>query len=362
VFARSLPLADEALNEALYAAWVRSRSPDLERLLAEATRPSGSLALEALHALVTGRLERYVGLRDEDGSLLSQAFAMAPEPFRERIARTVAASPDRRLKEAYRQALFGGGLDDAQSVAALKQVEDEDGLFEKTRFLRLGTVLELCERWAAGDRRPTRPEQRAVVDRAVTAWRTLGKFQVEPGPPLPDGLVDLFAYWRRQQPSAADLRADLQAADPLRQARGLYLGHEQGLVDRQRQALAARSEHWPERLVARLVDPATLAEAREDPVLWVAVCAGDGALLQTPVGGTPEDYAHHSSLLGKARGAAAARTRALLEILCAFQGAFVASGISIDDTSEATDETAVQVEDASQVENAPGRWSFDEKG
>ena len=350
VFVRSLPVTDEALNDAIYAAWVRSQSEDLERLIAEQGRQPGSPALEALHALATGRIERYAALRDEDGSLLAQAFAMAPQPFKERIARAVAGSPDRRLKEAYRRALLGGGLDDAQSVASLKLVGDDDGLFEKTRALRLGTVLELCERWAASDSRPSRPEQRAVVDRAVTAWRALGKFQVEPGPELPKGLVDIFEYWRRQQPSDAGLRADLQADDPSRKARGLYLGHERGLVDRQRLAAAANGEHWPERLVARLVDPATLAEAREDPVLWVSVCAGDGAMLQTPIGGTPEDYARHSSLLGKVRGAAAARTRALLEILCAFQGAFVASGISIDETAEATEQTAVEVEDAGPVE------------
>jgi hypothetical protein len=348
--ARALPVADETVNDAVYGAWLRSRSEALERLIAEQGRQPGSPALEALHALVTGQMERYAALRDEDGSLLSQAFAMAPEPFRERIARAVAGSPDRRLKDAYRQALVGGGVDDARSVDSLKRVGDEDGLFEKTKSLRLGAVLDLCERWTANPGRPSRPEQSVVVDRAVTAYRTLGKFQVEPGPELPKGLVDLFEYWRHQKLSDADLRADLQADDPFRKGRGLYLGHERGLVDRQRLAAAAKSEHWPERLVARLVDPATLAEAKEDHVLWVSACAGDGALLQTPIGGTPEDYARHSDLLGRVRGAAAARTRALLEIVCAFQGAFVASGISIDETAEATEPTAVEVEDAGPVE------------
>lgn len=350
VFARSLPVADETVNDAVYGAWLRSRSEALERLIAEQGRQPGSPALEALHALVTGQMERYVALRDEDGSLLSQAFAMAPEPFRERIAHAVAGSPDRRLKEAYRRALAGGGVDDARSVDSLKRVGDEDGLFEKTRSLRLGAVLDLCERWAGSDARPSGSEQRKVVDRAVTAYRSLGQFKVEPGPELPKGLVDLFEYWRREKPADADLRGDLQADDPFRKARGLHLGHERGLVDRQHLAMAANSEHWPERLVARLIDPATLAETREDHVLWVSACAGDGAMLQTPIGGTPEDYARHSSLLAKVRGAAAARTRALLEIVCVFQGAFVASGVTIDETAEATERTAVEVEDAGPVE------------
>lgn len=271
---------------------------------------------------------------------------MAPEPFRERIARTVAGSPDRRLKETYRRALTGGGLDDAQNVANLKRVGDEEGLFEKLKSLRLGAALELCERWAGIADRPPRPEQRAAVDRAVTAYHSLGQFRVEPGSELPKGMVDIFEYWRRQQPSATDWRADLQADDPLRKVCGLYLGHEQGLVDRQRLVAAANNEYWPERRVARLVDPPTLAEAKEDHVLWVSVCAGDGAMLQAPIGGTLDDYTRHSSLLGKTRGVAAARTRALLEILCAFQEVFVANGIIVDGTGEAIKKTDVELEDA----------------
>jgi len=200
VFARSLPVADETLNDAIYAAWVHSQSEALERLIAEQGRQPGSPALEALHALVTGNVERYTGLRDEDGSLLSQAFAMAPEPFRERIAWAVAGSPDRRLKEAYRRALSGGGLDDTQSVANLKLVGDEDGLFEKTRSLRLGAVLELCERWATHPGWPPGREQRAVVYRAVTALSHTGPVSGRARPRTAQGLG---GYLRVLAPPAA---------------------------------------------------------------------------------------------------------------------------------------------------------------
>jgi len=57
-----------------------------------------------------------------------------------------------------------------------------------------------------------------------------------------------------------------------------------------RLAAAAKNEHWPERLVARLADPALLAQGAEDHVMWVSACAGDAALIQAPIGGTPEDY------------------------------------------------------------------------
>ncbi|WP_100919453.1 hypothetical protein [Candidatus Thiodictyon syntrophicum] len=348
--ARALPVADEVGNDAIYAAWIRSQSPELETLITEQRRQSASPALEALHALVTGRLERYAALKDQDGVLLVQAFAMAPEPFRSRLAQTVAASPDRGIKEAYRRALSSGAVDKAQSVENLKLVGDEDGLFEQTRHLRLLDVLGLCERWAAVPGRPAHPAHRAAVDKAVSEYRSLGAFKVEPGPELPDGMVDLFDFWRDQEPSDADLRADLTAEDPFRKARGLYLGQERNLVEAQRLTAAATSEHWPERLIARLLDPAALAGAPEDHVLWVNACAGDAGLLAAPIGGTPEDYARHSARFQQASGPAAARTRGLLSILCTFQGVFVAGGITVDETGEATDRGAVELEDAGEVE------------
>jgi hypothetical protein len=211
VIARALPVDDEAGNDAVYGAWVRSQSPDLERLIADQGRQPASPALEALHALVTGRLERYAALKDQDGALLVQAFALAPEPFRARLAQSVAASPDRAIKEAYRRALTSSTLDKSQRIENLKLVGDEDGLFEQSRVLRLLDVLGLCERWAGIPGRPSAPAHRAAVDRAVEAYRSLGQFQIEPGPKLPDGMVDLIDYWRAERPSDADLRADLSA-------------------------------------------------------------------------------------------------------------------------------------------------------
>jgi len=346
VFAKSLPVADEALNDAIYVAWIHSQSEELEQVITAQERQPGNPALEALHSLVTGRMDRYTTLQDEDGKLLAQAFTMAPSSFRNRIAQTVASSLDRHVKDAYRQALSDGRLDDTQAVATLKLVGDEDGLFEKTRSLSLGVVLDLCERWATSPGRPSRPKSRDVVNRAVTAFQALGQFQGDSSPSLPKGLVDIFDYWRGQQPSDVELRADLQAEDPFRRARGLYLGH--GLVNHQRLVAAAHSEHWPERLVAQLVSPTPLTAIKEDHVLWVSMCSGGSAMLQTPIDGTPEDYHRHHRLLEKTRGSAAARIHMLLEILCAFQGYFVASGISIDETAEAAESSAVEIEDAEE--------------
>lgn len=350
VFARALPVADESSNDAIYAAWIRCQSAELEKLIDEQARQASSPALEALHALVTGRLERYFELGDADGMLLVHAFNMAPEPFRASIARTVGASPDRGLLENYRRALSSGTADAASKVENLKLVGDEDGLFEVTRALRLLEVLDLCERWSASAGRPGATQQRAAVERALAAYRTLGAFKVEDSAPLPDGLVDIFEWWRNEKPSDEQLRCDRDASDPFQRARGLYLAREGALVDDAHLRGAAASEHWPERLVARLLEPELFSQAQRDHVFWVNACAGDAALLLAPIDGMPEDYARHTALLGQGRSPIGSRTRAFLEILCAFQSVFVASSIVIDEGTETADRGAVEIEDAPSVD------------
>lgn len=349
VFARVLSLKDDAANDAIYAAWIRSQSTELEQLIAEQSRQASSPALETLHALVTGRLERYLELNDADGMLLVHAFNMAPEPFRQSIASIVGSSTDRSLLENYRRALSSVTPDPASNVENLKLVGDEDGLFEVTRSLRLFEVINLLERWSGSAGRPSGSQQRAAVERALAAYRTLGNFKVEPSEPLPTGLVDIFEWWHQEQPSTDQLRADLGAADPFRIARGLYLGREAGLVSDARLHEAASSPHWPQRLVARLLEPELFSTAVPDHVHWVNACAGDATLLLAPINGTPQDYARCRMLLSRAGYPVGSRTRALLEILSAFQSVFVASAIVIDETARMPDSRAVEIEDAPQA-------------
>jgi hypothetical protein len=157
-------------------------------------------------------------------------------------------------------------------------------------------------------------------------------------------MVDIFDWWRAQEPDDAQLRVDFDADDPFVKARGLYLGHGRGIVAATQIAAAAKSEHWPERLMARLVDPALCAQPGADHVLWASAFACDAGLLNALVGGTPEEYARHTALLEA--GQVGARNLGLLEILCAFQAVFVGAGITVDASAEATDSHALEVEDA----------------
>jgi hypothetical protein len=208
-------------------------------------------------------------------------------------------------------------------------------------------VLGLCERWTDSPARPGGASQRAAVERAVAACRELREYKAESGTSLPDGLVCLFDWWHARQPDDAQLHTDMLGADPFVKARGLFLGHERGLVDGAQLAAAAESGHWPERMAARLVGSAYCAQTSGDQVFWATACGGDPELLNAPVGGTPEDYARHNKLLADMRGSEAdARDRGLLEILCAFQAVFVGAGITVDASAEASDRSAIEIEDA----------------
>lgn len=346
VLARALPPDDEALNDRLYGAWVRTQASELESLIIEQARQPATPALEALFALASGQLARYAALEDRNGDLLVEAFALAPETCRVRVARTIAASPDRLLKLAYRRALRSSAVDAVRSAENLALVGDEDGLFEQTRHLTLLQLLAVCERWATSKARPSQPRYRAAVERAVEAFRALGEVEGERGPELPDGMVDLFDYWRAEAPPDAELRADLEDEDPFYTARGLYLGRERGLVDADRIARAAKSAHWLLRLVGRLLDPIAITEAKSDHVVYVNACAADAQLLTTVVGGTPDDYDRSLAGIRDASGPGAPREQALLRLSSIFQAVFVSGGITVDDTDAAVDGHAIEVENA----------------
>ena len=341
---------DERLNDEIVEAWAKHESSELEALIQKQGRKPARPELEALFYLVTGQAKAYQALQDERGEYFLQAFLMASATFRQRINDTVVKSGNARLVAIYSKAMGGrDGFDRGLYLEALKKAGDEDQLFECLREMHLLESLEHCQRWAETGRLPTHDRRRQAAERAVAAYRGLGQIAVEQGPAPPSGLRDLFAVWEQEPVSEAQQRDDARAADPLRRARALYRGQGAAGAVHSQASPAADSDDWPVRLVARLQDPALAA--REDHVQWISALSGiDAAVLQATVAGTPVEYKRFSDLLARARrgGPAAGRGVRLLEILCALQGAFVATdGDWGEDTREATDQRAIDVgEDA----------------
>jgi hypothetical protein len=340
---------NERLNDELFEAWCKRESTELEALIKSQGRKPARLELEALFHLVTGQPRQYQALNDDNGQYFLQAYLMAPASFRPRINETVAKSGHAQLVAIYRKVLAGReGFDGQLYVNALKAAGDEDSLFDLLRDQTLMEALDFCKRWAETGRLPAGGRRRQAAEAAVKAYRALGQATFEQGPAPPEGLRDLFAVW--QEPSANP--PDPKASDPLLRAQALYLGQQAGPgTDRQIEE-AARSDDWPLRLVARLLNPALAGTA--DHVQWIGALSGaDGDVLGAPLRGTSNDYMRYSKRLAQARQGGRAETHGvrLLEILCAFLGAFVAGEVIVDDSKEATERGAVTVEDA--VEDAP---------
>lgn len=339
---------DEQLNNEIVEAWAKHESSELEGLISKQGRKPARTELEALFYLVTGQVKAYQGLQDEGGEYFLQAFLLASAAFRQRINETVVRSGNARLVEIYSKAMAGReGFDRQVYLDAVKKAGDEDRLFESLREMKLIESLELCQRWAETGELPKQDRRRQAAQRAVQAYRGLGQVTFEESPTPPAGLRDLLVAWKQQSVSDDQRREDVKAANPLLRARALYLQGLSGAKDPQAHQ-AATSDDWPERLVARLLNPALAAV--DDHVQWVGVLTGmDADVLGASLAGTPVDYKRYSDRLAQARrgGPAAERGVRLLEILCAFQGAFVSGDISLEATREATDARAVDVgEDA----------------
>lgn len=339
---------DEQLNNEIVEAWAKHESSELEDLIGKQGRKPARTELEALFYLVTRQVRAYQGLQDEGGEYFLQAFHLASPAFRQRINDTVVKSGNARLVEIYSKAMAGReGFDRQVYLQALKIAGDEDRLFESLREMKLIESLELCQRWAETSQLPKQDRRRQAAQRAVQAYRGLGQLTFDEGPTPPAGLRDLLAAWKQEPVSDDQRRQDAKAADPLLRARALYLQGLSSANDPQGRQ-AATSDDWPLRLVARLLNP-ELAAA-DDHVQWLGVLTGmDADVLGASLAGTSVHYKRNSDRLAQARrgGPAAERGARLLEILCAFQGAFVSGDISLEATREATDARAIDVgEDA----------------
>jgi hypothetical protein len=244
--------------------WIRTQSGEIEKVICEQHRFPSSVAKETLLRLSIGDVDGYLGLEDENGQIFREAWGLAPEPLRQRVTQTVTTSGNSRLIDAYTRALSArDGLDVKTLLEARKTAADEDGLFDASRSLRVLDLLDLCARWAESGRLPSDPSRKRAAINAVAAWREIGKIKFEQAPALPKGLVDFFD---------AELESSLSSPDPFMRLHAAVNGR--GAPDVKK---LAASEHWPDRLAARLLAPElAVAGEKERGHQQVLVCHHSG--------------------------------------------------------------------------------------
>ncbi len=281
---------DQQLNDAIVDEWLVCDNGFLFDLLRTQARYPSDGGKETLLRLLFGDASGYSAMYDTDGRLLAEALAAANETRRKRIVQAIQNSRDAALAEQLlRASLLVQGMDPGLALRALEASGDEDRLVDAARDMKGRELFELCRRWGETGRRPKDARKRGAVDRAVEALRDQPKIVVEPAEPLPAGLAGILDVWNKEPLSDEALRAELQAPDPLIRARALFLGAKRGVVAEDVLRAKSKSEDWPERFAAAL--HGCHADAANDHVYWVSVCAGqDAGAQEAPVACGPEEF------------------------------------------------------------------------
>ena len=341
---------EQTWNDLVVDQWIRTDSSFLQGIIKEQKRLPSNPAKEALLFLVTGQVQSYHDLKDEDGALLIEAFAMASSAMKKRINTVVLESKDSRLTDAYRQAtatVSRQDLDPALAVQALIAAGNEDGLVEATRTMDMAALLEMCKRWMESGRRPQDERKKEVVEKALQAYQKIHSIKIKPARNLPPGVRDIFEVWRTEKLTDKQIRNDLEAEDPFVRARGLFLGSQRGLVDQAALRQKASSTDWPERFIVALSCPDM--QFKKDHVHWVSLVGGaDAELMATRVDCNLDEYEKYEAMradLKKGTGILAERSLALLDVLQTFRGLFIGGEIVVTDDDSAPVKEAIKVGD-----------------
>jgi hypothetical protein len=351
-FAERFPISEE-FNDELFAAWIKTTSKYLQHVIQTQNRRPRSPSTEALFFLATGQTQRYQAMKDNDGGLFLEAWIMAPDALRRIINDTVAGSGDWRLAEAYEKALISReDFNIEVHVKALKTAKNDEKLFEAARYMRLPELLDLCEYWTSNQWQSADARVQKVVTVAVKAYRKMRAIPIKSADPLPSGAVDIFDFWKSQNPDDRELKAGFQSEDPFIRAKSLHIGHSKGLVSETDMARAEQSDHWPDRLWARMQFH-LVGKAGPDHVEWIDTCTGiDGIMASARVACTPDEYEsfkHQFERMVQSKASAADRSLYLLGILQAFQRYFNSGWIEVKEDDSAAESGAIEVMDAADL-------------
>lgn len=355
-FAKRFPISEE-FNDELFAAWIKTTSKYLKHVIQTQNRKPRSPSTEALFYLATGQAQRYQAMKDNDGGLFLEAWIMAPDVLRQVINDTVSGSGDWQLAEAYKNALMSREDFNLEvHVKALKTAKNDEKLFEAARYMRLSELLDLCEYWTSNQWQPKDTRVQKIVTLAIKAYRKLGAIFIKPAEPCPVGTVDIFDLWKSREPHDGKLKEGLTSENPFIRAKSLYLGHSKGLVSETDISSAVSSDHWPDRLVARMHSFHLAVKAGPDRVEWISACMGiDGDMLSARVECTPDEYESfksqytHMTHMIQSKASAPDRSLYLLIILQLFQRYFISGKIEVTEDDSTEELWAIVVSDATDL-------------
>ncbi|ACD90103.1 conserved hypothetical protein [Chlorobium limicola DSM 245] len=340
-------------NGMVFTIWSLLDRDDIAEKIEAKGRHAPALELDALFGLVRGNPERYLALEDPDHSIFEKAWLAATSARRQRISTTVLKSQNPRLVAAYDHAVRDGH-DPQLVIEALKLCGDHDALLDRLHGLPFTSALEVVAYWEESGGRPKNPSGKAVAEAAVALYRELPGLLPELRPSRPPGARDIFSFWTERYGSGELLEQDLSSPDPFRRAGALFAGAQRGSVPRSRLQEITLNGAWPEKLALHYLVAAPEAGSRHEHVSWLRPQDNIvAAILATRLPGSPEESSMLMDRLHTGAGPAdrsAGLQRKLLQLLGLLQGYFLRGLITVDSSDDATEKTAVETEEMTDME------------
>lgn len=334
---------DAESDSVVFMLWKLLDEETIGDIIEKQQRRAPDLELDALFGLVRGDAGRYFELDDPEHLIFVKLWHSASPSQRSRIGTTVFESRNPALIGAY-DSVVGKEQNPLLILDVLKNAGDHDTLFKRLHGMPFTRVLELLDYWTHEVGRPEEPSARESVEQALAVYRDLLALPVPDETGLPPGTRPLLAH-REAHPVMA-----LAAEEPFNRAGALYVAAQQGMIPYEQLVGASRNGSWPEKLVARLLAPEIVPEREKEHVCWLEAADNPEArMMSIRMPGSMDDYHYFLDLLAELECATdpeLLRRRALLRIMTIMQRHFLRGVITVDDSDDAPEKSAVETEDA----------------
>lgn len=347
----AMPLNEEG-DSTVFMLWKLLDDQAIGSIIEEQQRRAPDLELDALFGLAMGDAGRYLELDDTDHLIFGKVWHSASSEQRRRIGTTVFASRNPSLIAAFDDTA-GNDRNLALILETLKSSGDHDTLFNRLHGLPFTRALELLDYWEHDGGCPVEPSARETVAKALEIYRELLSMPVPAETGVPEGTRPLLDFWQSIRHNDGQLGEALAAADPFIRAGALYSAGQQGLIPCKQLLDVALNGTWPEKLVARFLVPEAVPESGKEHVCWLTDRQNlEARMMAIRLPGSIDDYHYFLDQLDKSDRSATPeimRQRALLRILTIMQRHFLRGVITVDDSDDAPEGSAVETEDALDV-------------